>query len=205
MKQSILLAAAIILMYACRQNSSKEMVKDDGFTTDSNWQYQPVTPGNTVVPMGGFDSTAFIHMENNEANKRALLFLSIDSTYSAISQIEEIKNEMSKQSTAGYLLQERNLRAKALNQLNILENMLARQADEAVLANLKKHTAALEAINKQTEHNVERLQSLSEKINKAGIILQNITNVLSFCMSKGVVKPATPVTATAASVKAALP
>lgn len=203
MKKLIITVLFVSTLFACHQNKSKDIVKDDGFTTDTNFQNQPVSPVDLdVKPIGIFDSTAFKNNEGSGLSRRQLLFMSIDSTYSAIQQIEIIKNEMSNQSSvAKYSMQERNLRAKTLNQLNQLENMLARQADEAVLANLKQHTARLQAINNKTEANTEHLHELSDKLMRAGIIMQNITNVLTFCVSKGVIKPATPIKSTAANVK----
>ncbi len=199
---SFLILAAIAS--ACQQNKSNDVVKDDGFTTDSNYIYQPVAPVDLdVKPVGVFDSSAFLKKEGAELSRRQLLFMSIDSSYSAINQIESIKNEMSSQSSAvKYSMQERNIRAKTLNQLNQLENMLSRQADEAVLANLKQHTERLKAINEKTEANTEQLHELSDKLVRAGLIMQNVTNVLTFCISKGVIKPATPISSTAADVKA---
>jgi hypothetical protein len=202
MKNYALAASLLFLMAACKQNKSSDLVKDNGFTTDTSHHYYPAAPQNNTQPFGVFDSTDFVKNKGGEASRRELLFMSIDSTYSAINQIEIIKNEMNSQAITRFSMQERNMRAKALNQLNILENMLARQADQAVLTNLKQHTERLRAINEKTEANTEQLHELSDKLVRAGLIMQNVTNVLTFCVSKGVIKPATPVKATAADVKA---
>lgn len=202
MKNYALVAALLFLMAACKENKSSDIAKDDGFTTDTSYHYYPVVPPDNIRAFGVFDSTDFVKNKGGEVSRRELLFMSIDSTYSAISQIEVIKNEMNGQAVTKFSMQERNMRAKALNQLNLLENMLARQADETVLANLKQHTDRLRAINEKTEANTERLHELSDKLVRAGLIMQNVTNVLTFCVSKGVIKPATPVKATAADVKA---
>lgn len=202
MKKYIMVFLLAASAAACKENKSKDIVKDDGFTTDTGAHYYPAMPNNDVKPFGIFDSSLFVKTEGAEVSKRQLLFMSIDSTYSAINQIELLKNEMSSQSVTRFSMQERNVRAKILNQLNILENALARRADEAVLTNLKQHTARLQAINEQTEANTERLHELSDKLVRAGLIMQNITNVLTFCISKGVIKPFTPATSTAAEVKA---
>jgi hypothetical protein len=202
MKNYVSVAAFLFLLAACKENKSSDTVKDDGFTTDTSYHYYPVAPPVNLPAFGVFDSTDFVKNKGAEVSRRELLFMSIDSTYSAISQIEIIKNEMNGQAVTKFSMQERNMRAKALNQLNLLENMLARQADETVLTNLKQHTDRLRAINEKTEANTEHLHELSDKLVRAGLIMQNVTNVLTFCVSKGVIKPATPVKATAADVKA---
>lgn len=81
---------------------------------------------------------------------------------------------------------------------------LARQADAAVLANLKQHTAKLEEINQRTEDNTIKLHDLSDQLVRVGRIMENVTNVLTFCVSKGIIKPATPVDASAQAVKAVM-
>lgn len=203
MKQLLIPISLLMLLAACKGKNDDNSGGDDGFATDtSSHAYVPV-PGSETHSFNGFDTSFLVGAAGNVASRRQLLFMSIDSTYAAINHIETIKKEMNSQPVTHYSMQARNLRAKALNQLNILENALARQADAALLANLKQYTARLEAINKQTEENTEHLHEMSDKLVRVGMIMQNVTNVLTFCVSKGIIKPRTPVSSTAQDVKAA--
>lgn len=205
MYKKYLLLAMFAAYLGCKSGIDKNKKEGDGFTTDTSSQvYMPPYNSNAPGTFNGLDTTLFSRENVDIAAKRQWLLLSIDSTYSAIHQIENIKNEMTTQPASRLTMQERNLRAKALNQLNLLENALARQADATVLANLKQYTAKLEQINDHTEKNTEKLHELSDKLVKVGLIMQNVTNVLTFCVSKGIIKPPTPKSSTPQDVKSTL-
>lgn len=179
--------------------------ESDGFTTDTS------TYGGIVIPQNdpsfyGFDSSVLKTEEGRERlEKRKLLYMGIDSTYFAINEIEKIKNEMSSQSAVSFSVAERNLKSKALLKLNLIENTLTRQVDSALLINLKIHTSQLQKINENMAADVEHLKDISEKLGRVAKIMDRITDVLALCVSKGIIKPATPVTQSPAIIKATLP
>ncbi len=200
--RNMFIAAALgILFISCGNDSVKP--GDDGFTTDTTQRgytiMPPTGPGTFNSPEAGFSTAE----EEERKRKRELLYMGIDSTYYAIGQIELIKSEMSNQSAVNLSASERNLKSKALQQLNLIENTLCRQVDSALLVNLKMHTQQLEKINTDINGKVERLQKLSENLAKAAQVMDRITSVLSICVGKGIIKPATPPSKTAAEVKAA--
>lgn len=196
--------ALLALVFGCTNRSDKVKKEEDGFTTDTSLQVYVPPFTNKPGTFNGLDTTLFSAETIDVGTKRKWLLLSIDSTYSAIRQIEIIKNEMILQPVSKLSMQERNLRSKALNQLNLLENALTRQTDETVLAHLKQYTAKLEQINDRTEKNTERLHELSDKLVKVGLIMENVTNVLAFCVSKGIIKPTTPKSSSPQIVKSTL-
>ena len=203
MKNIFLPFMLLLLVISCKGKNDNATNQDDGFTTDTAHTGYVPQPGSTLPTFNGLDTSFLAEAKDNMASRRQLLFMSIDSTYAAIHQIEGIKKEMNDLSVTQYSMQARNLRAKALNQLNLLENALTRQADAVLLANLKQYTSKLDEINKQTEANTENLHEMSDKLMRVGVIMQNVTNVLPLCLSKGIIKPATPKTATALEVKSA--
>lgn len=204
MTRKYLLLATLVFCLGCSDSNKKKQKEGDGFSTDTTSQVYIPPPGDKPGTFNGLD-TSLLKGENIDVGtKRQWLLLSIDSTYAAINQIEVIKNEMILQPVTSFTLQERNLRAKALNQLNLLENALTRQTDEAVLTHLKEYTAKLQQINQRTEDNTLHLHELSGKLMKVGLIMQNVTNVLAFCVSKGIIKPPTPSSATAGEIKSVL-
>lgn len=154
----------------------------------------------TTEPFTGLHSGA----EDDDERKRALLYAGIDSSYVAISKLDEIKNEINAEPAVGYSAQERNVRAKSILQLNMLSNMLARRVDSSMLVNLKEHTQQLQGINDGITKNLEHLQLLTERLKRAATILERVTNILAGCVSAGMVRPAIPAGVPAAQVKAGL-
>lgn len=198
----LIIAIPVLFFISCKGKKDKEPVSD-GFTTDTAQVYQPQKPpvagsGNAF----GYDDSLFIKDPalSEAERKRTLLYMAIDSTYAAMKEIEEIKNEMSAQSV-GLSLTERNVKAKALMQLNKIGNALTRHIDSAVLVNLKQQTEQLKLINNNLDDKVEHLQELSEKLARAGKVMERITDLLTLCVSKGIVKPATPVNKLPVQVK----
>jgi hypothetical protein len=62
-----------------------------------------------------------------------------------------------------------------------------------LLVNLKLHTNELAAINTSIAADVTHLKDISIKLSKVAEIMGRVTNVLTFCISRGIVKPPTPV------------
>lgn len=204
MDKKCLLLITFVAYLGCKNSNDTKKKEGDGFTTDTSSQVYMPPFSSAPGTFNGFDTTLLSGEKIDLAVQRQWLLISIDSTYSAIHQIEIIKNEMMLQPVSKLTMQERNLRAKALNQLNLLENALARQTDEIMIANLKQYTKKLEQINERTEHNTERLHDLSDKLVKSGLIMERVTGILAFCVSKGIIKPPTPKNLTPQNVKATL-
>ncbi len=189
----------VLIFFSCKNNKDKIDISES-FTTDTSANVYTEKPDFNTVPFG---SGLFDEEKEEREKRRTLLFISIDSTYSAIRQIETIKREMTNQSAINLSMVERNLKSKALLKLNLLENELARQVDSSLLLNLKLHTNQLNQINQQISLKSDHLQELSEKLARAGAIMSRVTDVLGACISKGIIKPATPPALTPAAVKAA--
>ncbi len=187
-----------VALFACNNNAeeSKEKFDDmsggDGHDTTTHVFIDP-TSMNPI----GMDSA----LRGEVLKAREIIFIGIDSTYSAIHQIDDIKNEIGDESSVELSTSERNIKAKAINKLNLIQNVLVRQVDSAMLVNLKQHTQQLAAINNSITNNVEHLKSISAKLDKVSAIMQRLTDVLSVCISRGLVKPPTPVNSTPAQVK----
>ncbi len=180
-------------------NNEKKTGDDMSGTKDTTMQTYPANtdPGN--IAYGKPEP-----IPNDEAEKikrRELIYMGIDSTYYAIHQIEEIKDEIGEESSVNLSVSERNIKSKVIQKLNILQNSLARQVDSALLINLKIHTKQLADINNSITENVVHLKDISAKLAKAANIMNRITGVLSFCVSKGLIKPPTPPGSTASAVK----
>jgi hypothetical protein len=119
--------------------------------------------------------------------------MSIDSSYYALNAIEGIKNDIASNSSINLSVSERNLKSKTIQKLNAIQNLLIRQVDSVLLVNLKLHTNELAAINTSIAADVTHLKDISIKLSKVAEIMGRVTNVLTFCISRGIVKPPTPV------------
>lgn len=197
--------ATFLFFFSCKEKKDKEP-ELDGFTTDTSQVLHSQKPaGDGAGTAFGHDDSLFLKdpILAEAEIKRNLLYMAIDSTYAAIKEIEQIKNEMSASST-GLSLSERNVKGKALMQLNKIGNALTRNIDSAVLVNLKLQTAQLELINENLDNKVEHFQELSEKLARAGRIMERITDLLSLCLSRGVIKPLTPPGKLPAQIKSTL-
>jgi len=193
----------VVALNACSGNNEVKTTNGDGFTTgtsDSGNLYNTQNDPSSF----GFDSSLVNTESRKQREIRKFLYMSIDSTYFAIHEIEKIKNELSSHSAVGYSEGERNLKSKALLNLNLIENTLTRQLDSALLINLKLHTSQLQQINDKMSKDAEHLKLLSHKLEKAAIIMSRITGVLAVCVSKGIIKPPTPISKSPEIVKAAV-
>lgn len=195
----LFLFSVLFIINACSGDNEVKTTPGDGFTTDTSNSGTLYSQENDPS-FFGFDSSLLNKEEVME--KRKLLYMSIDSTYYAIHEIEKIKNEMSSQSAVGYSVAERNLKSKALFNLNLIENTLTRQLDSSLLLNLKLHTSQLQQINDKMSTDAEHLQYLSHKLEKITMIMSRITGVLGLCVSKGIIKPPTPKSKSPEIVKA---
>ncbi len=140
-------------------------------------------------PFSSLENTVPDEDEETVARK-ASLQTAIDSTYSAMGQIELIKDDINNLPATSYSVQERNYRSKSLMQLNLIQNTLCRQVDSALLINLKMQTNQLLIINEQIAANSTHLKQLSLKLEQAAAILQRIGGILGSCISRGIIKPA---------------
>jgi hypothetical protein len=188
---------AVIL--SCNNNEKKTGDDMSGTKDTATHTYPANTdPGNIAY---GKHEPLTDDAEAEKIKRRELIYMGIDSTYYAIHQIEEIKDEIGEESSVNLSVSERNIKSKVIQKLNILQNSLARQVDSALLINLKIHTKQLADINNSITENVVHLKDISAKLAKAANIMNRITGVLSFCVSKGLIKPPTPPGSTATAVK----
>ncbi len=180
---------AIVILLSCNNDvgTEKPNGRDQGSDTSFTDIPKYVNPG--VKPFTGRPDN---DDEENRA-RREIIYMSIDSAYYAIRAIEEIKNELGGASTVNLTVPERNLKSKAILKMNIIQNALARRIDSALLANLKIHTSELNVINNSISADVTHLRNMSQQLNKVSAIMSRLTDVLSLCISKGLVKPPTPV------------
>ena len=193
----------VAMQVGCNNNDS--VPKDDGFTTDTSAYTFVPNPSTDVSPMGHYDPSLTEGDEEERAAKRQLMINAIEASYEAIGALTDIRTNI--MSTAGGALSasERNLRSKTIFNLNHLENAICRQVDSTMLESLKLHTSELQSINKSMLEQTGKLKALSSKIENLAKLVQNVTNAVSFCITKGMFKPATPAASSASAVVATLP
>jgi len=130
-----------------------------------------------------------------------IVYMSIDSSYYALNAIEGVKNDIASNSSIDLSVSERNLKSKTIQKLNAIQNLLIRQVDSVLLINLKTQTNELAAINSSIAADVGHLKNISQQLSKVSEIMGRVTNVLTFCISRGIVKPPTPINLKPAEVK----
>jgi len=153
---------------------------------------------------GSFDKKATLPTEEEaeKAERHKMIVMQIDSTYNAINLLDDAKKEMTDMSPDELTLAERNKKSKAIFNINIIQNELTRALDASILANLRIKTDELAGITSQLEKDVSHLQSVTIKLNRATQCIGRLTNLLALGLSKGIIKPITPRTATPDAVKA---
>lgn len=152
---------------------------------------------------GSFDKMAKPTEEDAEkVARQKMIVMQIDSTYNAISILDDAKKEMTDLSPDELTMAERNKKSKAIFNINIIQNELTRALDASILANLRIKTDELAGITSQLEKNVSHLQSVTQKLNRATQCIGRLTNLLALGLSKGIIKPFTPRGASVDSIKA---
>jgi hypothetical protein len=206
-KYPLIKIAAVVCCFAIQacNNNKKEKVTYDGQAAAEN---EITKPGSIHTPLrnrpedGAFNKLVRPgdNIENTERQK--MIVMQIDSTYAAISLLDDTKKELTDNSPEGLTVAERNKKSKAIFNINIIQNELTRALDASILANLKIKTKELAGITAELEKNLSHLQSVTKKLNTATQCIGRLTNILAWGLSKGFVKPLTPRSAVAETVKA---
>lgn len=158
--------------------------------------------GNATVHSPG--SGAFNNLPNENAERQKLIIMQIDSTYAAISLLDDLKKDINAESPTALTMAERNKKSKAIFNINIIQNELTRALDASILANLQTRTNELAGITRELEKNVDHLQHLTVSLNKATKTISRLIDILALGLSNGWIKPMTPKGTAPAVVKAAV-
>ena len=193
----LIFTAFVLPVQSCNNNKDNAVEEKKDDTTN----YANAT---TVRPedVGSFNGLPTTPEEAEKAGRQKMILMQIDSTYTAISLLDEAKDEMTATSPAELTVAERNKKSKAIFNINILQNELTRALDASILANLRVKTDELAGITAEMEKNVGHLQAVTEKLNKATLCIGRLTNLLALGLSKGFIKPLTPKGASAEAIKA---
>ena len=204
MKKILYTLVGLVALACNDDNESSVTVKEKEYDRDTSAS-KPVVINNPVTQtFSGIDSTLFSKERDERIKRRMIVYMSIDSSYFALNAIEGIKNEIASNSSIDLSVSERNVKSKTIQKLNAIQNCLIRQVDSVLLINLKTHTNELAAINSSIAADVGHLKNISQQLSKVSEIMGRVTNVLAFCISKGIVKPPTPVNLKPAEVKSAV-
>ncbi len=191
MKHAIICLLSALLLTACGNEAATDAVikpeenKQDE-VSDTMMLMVPVLKEQFITGYNGFD-------EDEKKEKSKLLKMSIDSTYAAINELQLIKETINTEASSGLTVAQRNAKTRSLLELGNIENILCRQIDAVLLQNLQSHTKTLADINIEVIAKDERLARISEQLFKAGRIIDKLSGILSLCITKGVIKPATPI------------
>ncbi len=199
---AIFITLFILVVQSCSNSDDKESKQ----SVDDNKKDDTTVYNNRVkrnADNGAFNSVTNVADEAAK-ERQEMILMQIDSTYAAITSLDEVKQEMTDLSPDGLSMAERNKKSKAIFTINIIQNELTRALDASILANLRVRTEQLQGITKELERNISHLQVVSQKLNKAAQLIGRLTNILAMGLSKGWIKPPTPKGQSAESVKADL-
>jgi hypothetical protein len=206
MKRFLLLfALGFIILQACNGKESKVTINPEEIADQKD---SVGASAKTTVP-GRLPDDAFNTFKRagdeteKEARQRAII-MQIDSTYATIHLLEEIKKELNEDSPEELTREERNKRSKIIFRINIIQNELTRTIDASILANLQTKTDELAGITKGLEKDINHLQQVTAKLNKATQSIAKLTNMLAYGLSQGWIKPLTPKGASVTAVKAGI-
>ena len=194
---------ALVALSCNNDKGSSVTVTDKEYDRDSSGSNNIVLVNPENIPFSGIDSSLF-RERNERVKRRMIVYMSIDSSYYALTTIEGVKNEIASNSSINLSVSERNLKSKAIQKLNAIQNCLVRQVDSVLLINLKMHTNELAAINSSITADVAHLKNISIQLSKVSEIMGRVTDVLAFCISRGIVKPPTPINLKPDEVKSAV-
>lgn len=198
-----LFIVVLIVLQSCNgcNNSSSTVEESKDHVSDST---DTATAGGYTKPGSNASNNGALNGLPAKEERREMLLMQIDSTYTAISLLDDAKNEMTSTSPNELTTAERNKKSKAIFSINILQNELTRALDASILANLRLKTDELANITLEMQKNVSHLKTVTEKLDKATQCVGRLTNLLALGLSKGIIKPFTPRNSSAESVKAAL-
>jgi hypothetical protein len=181
-----------IILQSCNNSNNTATTES---SVDDSITYHNNTTGNRSI--NNLNNTG-----DDAATRKQSIMLQIDSTYAVIALLDDTKQELTDLSATEITLLERNKKSKALFNINIIQNELIRELDAAIVNNLRVRTKALSDITLELEKNADHLNTITQKLNKLTQTVSRLTNILAAGLSKGFIKPATPKTVTAETVKA---
>ncbi|MGB4844052.1 MAG: hypothetical protein WBP16_06290 [Ferruginibacter sp.] len=200
----ILLTVVFFGLISC--NSGESTVSyEDGANEKVSDSIREINSTNTGA--SPFDDGAINKFPNlteeERAERQKLINMQIDSTYAAITMLDELKAEINTETSTVLTVAERNKKSKAIFNINIIQNELTRALDASILANLKLRTNELAGITAELEKNVNHLQHVTDNLNKATKTITRLIDILTYGLTRGWIKPLTPKGASPAEVKAA--
>ena len=194
----------LVALSCNNDNENSVTVTEQEYDRDSSASTNIVITDPAMKPFSGIDSSLFSRERNERLKRKMFVYMSIDSSYYALNTIEGIKNEIASNSSINLSVSERNLKSKTIQKLNAIQNCLVRQVDSMLLVNLKTHTNDLAAINTSISADIVHLKNVSIQLSKVSEIMGRVTNVLAFCISRGILKPPTPINLKPDEVKSAV-
>ncbi len=138
---------------------------------------------------------AFEHKQGDNPYNYYKSYLSIYGQWQL--QIKELNEDTPEELTRA----ERDNRSRIIFHINIIQNELTRTINTSILANLQTKTDELAGITKGLEKDINHLQQVTAKLNKATQSIAKLANVLAYGLSQGWTKPLTPKGASVAAVK----
>ena len=183
---------ACIILQSCNNSNNAAITES---SADDSITYQNNTPDNRLIKN--------LNNASDDAEiRKQIIMMQIDSTYAVIALLDDTKQELTDMSATEITLPERNKKSKVIFNINIIQNELIRELDAAIVNNLRIRTKALSDITLELEKNADHLNTITQKLYKLTQTVSRLTNILAAGLSKGFIKPATPKTVTAETVKA---
>src|ERR1043165_862866 len=132
--KKIFYTVSILAVLSCNNdNKSSVKVTDKEYDHDTSLANTRAVRTNGVSkPFSGIDSSLFSNQRDERAQRRMIVYMSIDSSYFALNAIEGVKNEIASNSSIALSVSERNLKSKTIQKLNAIQNLLVRQVDSVL-------------------------------------------------------------------------
>jgi hypothetical protein len=193
-KLAKILVAYCIFIQSCYNNNNSvatESANDDTI----NYHKNKTTGQGALNNLPGHGDAAM-------AERKQMILMQIDSTYSAVAFLDTAKQELTDMAPAEITMAERNKRSKVIFNINIIQNELIRELDAAILVNLKTRTNELNNITLELKKDAGHLSTMVQQLNKITQCVSRLTNILAAGLSKGFIKPVTPKGIPAETIKA---
>jgi hypothetical protein len=172
-----------VLLQSCNSSSSDNTSAANPVDDTISYRKKETADGS----LNGLNKT-----NSAAAERRQMILMQIDSTYSAISLLDTAKQQLTDISPADISMAERNKRSKIIFNINIMQNELIREMDAAIVSNLKKHTNELSSITLDMKNNAAYLSTMVQQLNKVTQCISRLTNIFAEGLSRGFIKPLTP-------------
>ncbi|MBK8712196.1 MAG: hypothetical protein IPL97_10050 [Niastella sp.] len=181
-KLVLILSVSIILQMGCKNKPSNSIAEHPVDTSLIGDLHRSNDGANSALG-GAYNEQAA------EEEKEKNIKMQIDSAYRVIGELENVKKLLNQSGDAELSTTERNAKSKMIYSINLLQNKISRTMDERIIGELKSNCNKLSMLNDEIDANNTKLTNVSAALTEVTRSVTRLSNIFSFCLSRGWIKP----------------